>query len=72
MLAFWTRLPKFVQKRGERPPMTSEHWHVQINDQLDMISVTTLEYFEGYNYRDLVMTALGLAKIVKQVGHCVS
>jgi hypothetical protein len=66
--AFWMELSKLVQNRIDRLLRTNEHQHGHINEQLDMILVNRLENIRGYYYRDLATTALGLAKIVKQVG----
>jgi hypothetical protein len=42
--AFWTILSKLVQNQGGRPPRTNNnHRHGQINKQLDMILVKTLD-----------------------------
>jgi hypothetical protein len=75
MSAFWTALSKkHVKNQGGRPLRMDEHGHGHNNEKLDKILVKTLENIGGYyNYkhRDLMTTALSLAKIVKQVG-CVS
>lgn len=73
MSAFWMALSKLVQNRIDRPPRTNKnHRHGQTNEQLDMVLVNTLENIRGYSSRDLSTTALGLAKIAKQVGSHVS
>ena len=70
MSTFWMSRSKLFQNRGGRPPRTNNnHRHGQINEQLDMILVKTMENIGGYNCKDLATTALGMAKIVKQVGH---
>ena len=67
--AFWMALSKIFQNKGGRPPRTNELRHCRINYQLNMILVKTMENIGGYNCKDLATTALGMAKIVKQVGH---
>ncbi len=70
MSAFWTLLSsKLVQDHswGGSPKTKGNHRHGQISKQLDMILVNTLENIVGYDCRDLLTTALGLAKIIKQV-----
>jgi hypothetical protein len=67
--AFWTILSKLLQNRGGRPSRTNHNKHGQIKEQLDVILVNTLENIGRFNPRAVATTALGLAKIVKQVGH---
>jgi hypothetical protein len=70
--AFWTILSKLVQNQSGRPQRTNDnHGQGQIKKQLNMILVNTLENIGGYNCRDFTTTALGMAKIVKQVDRCV-
>ena len=65
--AVWTMLPKLLQNCGVGPLMTNLQ-HVQIKEQLDTILCSTLENMEAFDFRNIATTALGLAKIVKQVG----
>ncbi len=66
--AFWTMLPKLIQTRDGGPPRTNLR-HFQMKEQLDTILCNTLENIEAFDSRDIATTALGLAKIVKHVGH---
>ena len=70
--AFWTILSKLIlqNRDGSRPSRTNNHSkHGQIKEYLNVILVNTLENIGRFNPRALATTALGLAKIVKQVDH---
>ena len=61
MAAFWPSLAKLVQnQRGGNS-------RVQLDEQLDAILDSTLESIGQFSGRDLATTALGLAKVMKQV-----
>jgi hypothetical protein len=61
MAAFWPSLAKLVQnQRGGNS-------RVQLNEQLDAILYNTMESMNKFDGRDLATTALGLAKVMKQV-----
>ena len=65
---FWSILPKLLLQNRDGRPSSSYHQHGQINEQLDTILHNTLEDIGRFNGRDIATTALGMAKIVKQVG----
>ncbi|KAL7531199.1 hypothetical protein ACHAXR_003895, partial [Thalassiosira sp. AJA248-18] len=74
MAAFWTVVPKLLQKGDRRHPPNkqekkggrNEH-EQQMLHQFDTILAHTLEAINTFGYRDLAQTTLGFAKIVKRV-----
>ena len=64
---FWRKLSKLLQNRGRRPSGIN-HKQGPIEKQLDTILRNTLDGMHAFDYRDIATTALGLAKIVIQVG----
>lgn len=71
MAAFWTVVPKYLQKYGTEHSNkhTRNQGEQQLRHHLDTILCHTLEKIEVFEYRDLAQTTLGFAKIVNNIGN---